>query len=179
MVVKRSWMIGKITAKMPNTHTHGSKQGTISEKCHTVSGQLRYYVFQILCKRVKLWLSRGKFQLWFTAIKSRLLQEDGCYPINSNPILCVTRLLRNICVNAYWYLQRKIAYLELQVRKFWLLGKNTFCLRFMDAELRFNACNCAVIVSNLYLVAPVLVLLDQAVEKFAIFVCKYLKLWLF
>lgn len=29
---------GKITAKMPNTHTHGSKQGTISEKGHTVSG---------------------------------------------------------------------------------------------------------------------------------------------
>lgn len=39
----------------------------------------------------------------------------------------------------------------------------------MDAELRFNAYNCDVIISNLYLVAPVLVMLNQAVEKLAIF----------
>lgn len=68
---------------------------------HGVRSVLLSFV-QIFCKRVKLWLSRGKIST-LDYRNQEEVQEDGCCPIKSIPIGCVAWQLRNFCRLAYWY----------------------------------------------------------------------------
>lgn len=145
LVQKKLEMVGKMTAKMPNTHTHGSKQGTISENATRCPVGYAVICVSDSLQKSKTLVVEGENFNFRLPQSTRCTRRWVCCPISIRFPLCgIAWQLRNFCCKAYWYFQRKFAYSELQVRKFWLLGKNAFCLRSMDAEPRFNAYNCDV-----------------------------------
>lgn len=154
MLVRRSWMIGKITAKMPNTHTHRSKQGTISENATRCPVGFAVICSDSLQKSKTLVVEGENFNSGLPQSRRGRRRRMLPYQFDSH---CV--LLGNCAISAARPTDISNANSRIQSCKYensgcW--GKNAFCLRSMDAEPRFNAYNCDVIVSNMYLVAPIL-----------------------
>lgn len=148
---------------------------------HDVRSISLYHAFQILCKRVKLWLSRGKIS---TLVYRN--QHEGCRFKKTDATLVNSIPIGNCAISASMPTDISNANSRIQSCKYensgcW--GKNTFCLRFMDAELRLNAFLRSLSVQNLVSGCSSSNVAKSGGRKLRhscfFCVCKYLKLWLF